>query len=255
MTRSKLPAELTADDYAASATVRDLGRLRKVLRRLENLPEGQQPKSLLDLGCGIGGLTLYIARRLGIEETMGVDADAARLERAAARGIKTINVNLNTEPLPIPDASIGLVTSFGVFEHLIFYDNSIAEAARVLEDGGWFLLSMPNLGSYINRAALLLGFQPREVQVSWEIAAGEMPIYRKGPSKGVPLGHVHAATVRCMRQLLDHFGFKVITVEGFSPNFGSAAIGLMDIVLGNIPSLSRRFIILARRRPRSPTPT
>jgi ubiquinone/menaquinone biosynthesis C-methylase UbiE len=233
--------------------VRDLGRLHKVLTTLEDLPEQRRPQSLLDLGCGIGGLTLYIARRLGIEETTGVDMDADRLERAAARGVKTINANLNTDPLPIPDGSVGLVTSFGVFEHLTFYDNTIAEAARVLQDGGWFLLSMPNLGSYINRAALLLGFQPREVEVSRVVSAGLMPLYRKAPSKGAPLGHVHAATLRSMRELLEHYAFKTVTVEGFSPDFGSLTIRLIDIVLGNIPSLSRRFIILAERRPRGGT--
>ncbi len=246
--------QLTDDDYIISATVRDLGRLHRVLKRLENLPEDQRPESLLDLGCGIGGLTLHIAHRLGIEKTIGVDIDTARLETAAARGVRTMNVDLNTDPLPLADASIGLVTSFGVFEHLFFYDNTIAEAARVLEDGGWFLLSMPNLGSYLNRAALLLGFQPREVEVSREVSAGLMPMYRKAPSKGVPLGHVHAATLRSMRELLEHYGFRLATVEGFSPDFGSLTVRLLDAVFGKIPSLSRRFIILAQRRPRSPTP-
>ena len=250
MTLLDQPLELTDDDYLISATVRDLPRLRKVLRRLEGLPDEQRPKSLLDLGCGIGGLTLYVAHRLGIEEATGVDVDTARLERAAARGIKTINANLNTDPLPIPDASIDLVASFGVFEHLIFYDNTVAEASRVLEDGGWFLLSMPNLGSYLNRVALLLGFQPREVEVSREVSAGLMPLYRSAPSKGAPLGHIHAATLRSMRELLEHYNFKPITVEGFSPDFGSLTVRLLDTVFGNIPSLSRRFIILAQRRPR-----
>ncbi|MBI1886464.1 MAG: class I SAM-dependent methyltransferase [Chloroflexi bacterium] len=251
MARLKLPEELTDDDYAVSATVRDLGRLHRVLRRLEDLPEDNRPNSLLDLGCGIGGLTMHIAGRLGIAQPLGVDVDEERLERASVRGVRTINANLNEQPLPIADASIDLATSFGVFEHLVFYDNAVAEAARVLRDGGWFLLSMPNLGSYINRAALLLGFQPREVEVSREVAAGMLPIYRKGPSKGAPLGHVHAATLRCMRELLDHHGFRIETVSGFSPDFGSTAIRMLDVVFGNIASLSRRFIILAQRRPRS----
>lgn len=255
MTRLKRPEELTDDDYDISATVRDLGRLRRVMRRLEHLPEQQRPRSLVDLGCGIGGLTLYVAERLGIEDTTGVDIDADRLERAAARGVKTIKANLNTDQLPIADASIGLVTSFGVFEHLIFYDNTVAEAARLLRDGGWFLLSMPNLGSYLNRAALLLGFQPREVEISRQVSAGLMPLYRGAPSRGAPLGHLHAATLRSMRQLLDHFGFKVVAVEGFSPDFGSVTVRLLDLVFGNIPSLSRRFIILAKRKPRSPSMT
>lgn len=252
MRQVKLPDELGADDYEISATVRDLGQLHRALRRLEELPEGRRPKSLLDLGCGIGGLTLHVATRLGIEETIGVDSDSDRLQRAAARGVKTIHANLNADPLPVADASIGLVTSFGVFEHLVFYDNTVAEAARVLQDRGWFLLSMPNLGSYLNRAALLLGFQPREVEISRQVSAGLMPLYRNAPSKGAPLGHVHAATLRGMRELLDHFGFRTVTVEGFSPDFGSLAIRLLDTVLGNIPALSRRFIILAERRPRGP---
>jgi SAM-dependent methyltransferase len=250
VTHRNLPCELTHEDYLISATVRDLGRLHKVLRRLEKLPEQRRPRSLLDLGCGIGGLTMYVARRLAIEEAHGVDLDDARLEKASARGVATIRADLNADSLPLSDASIGLVTSFGAFEHLVFYDNAIAETARVLQDRGWFLLSMPNLGSYVNRAALLLGFQPREVEVSLEVSAGLVPAYRGAPSKGVPLGHVHAATLRCMRELLVHYGFRIVTAEGFSPDFGSPALRIFDAIFGNIPSLSRRFIILAERSPR-----
>lgn len=251
MTRTKLPEGFTADDYEISATVRDLDRLNKMIELLERLPAGRRPKSLLDMGCGIGGLTQYVASRLGIEEPIGVDIDRERLERAAGRGVKVIEANLNHEPLPVADASIGLVVSFGVFEHLVFYDNTVSEAARVLEDGGWFLLSMPNLASYINRAALLLGYQPREVEISKEVSAGLPPPYRRYSSKGLPLGHVHAATLRSMRELLHHFEFNVVRAAGFSPDFGSRLIRILDKAFGNIPSLSRRFIILAERRSRT----
>jgi len=248
---------LTEDDYWYSATVRDLRPLNRMLSRLELLPAARRPRSLVDLGCGLGGLTLHVASRLGISEPIGVESVPAILERASSRGVKAIQADLNFDPVPLTDASIDLVTSFGVFEHLQLYDNLMTEAARILKDGGWFLLSMPNLGSYVNRVALLLGFQPQEVEVSSRVSAGVLPFYRHSWTSGAPLGHghpgeahLHAATLRCMRELLVRFGLTVVAAQGLSPGSGSRAVKLLDAIFGHVPALSRRFIILAERMPR-----
>jgi SAM-dependent methyltransferase len=248
MTRAKLPAGLTADDYEISATVRDLPGLAPVLAAARREWPKSEHRRLLDLGCGIGGLTLHIAQQFDLTDVLGVDVDESRLSRAADRGVRTIKADLNTDKLPVEDASVELVISFGAFEHLVWYDTAVSEASRVLVDGGHFLLAMPNLGSYLNRAALLLGYQPREVEVSKAVSAGLLPAYRRAPSGGAPLGHVHAATLRCIRQLLDHYGLRTVAISGSSPDFESRALRILDRVFGRFPSLSRRFIVLAQKR-------
>lgn len=244
-----MPAGLGAEDYEISATVRELDKLDPVLDRAAAL-NGTPITTLLDLGCGIGGLTGHVANRLRIEHTIGIDRDAARLAKASQRGLRTIQLDLNVDRIPLEDASVDMAVSFGVFEHIIWYDNLLRETGRVLRDGAPFVISMPNLGSFVNRFALLLGYQPREVEVSSETGAGIMPVYRRAHGRGEPLGHVHSATLRCMTDLLDHFSFDVVMKQGFSPHFGVRGLKVADAVFGRFPSLSRRFTLLARRRPR-----
>ena len=233
-------SDLTEEDYCYSATLRDLRPLDKMLSKLLDLPEHRRPATFVDLGCGLGGVTLYVASRLGIQAPIGVEWLSGVLERASFRGVQPIQADLNCDRVPIDDATIDLVTSFGVFEHLHFYDNLIAEAARVLKDEGSFLLSMPNLGSYSNRAALALGFQSKEVEVSREVPAGVMPFYR-ARTDSAPLGskypqgaHLHAATLRGMRELLLHNDFRIKCVTGLSPEPKMLAIRLLDGVFGRL---------------------
>jgi len=58
---------------------------------------------------------------------------------------------------------------------------------------------------------------------------------------------LHGATLRCMREVLDDHGFDTELVRGFAP--GPRRRLLIDDIASCFPSLSRRFLILARKRP------
>jgi len=49
---------------------------------------------------------------------------------------------------------------------------------KILADQGYFLISMPNLSSWVNRLALLLGYQPRDLEISTKKLYGVAPPYR-----------------------------------------------------------------------------
>jgi SAM-dependent methyltransferase len=233
------------DDLGISAQARaldDLDRMLDELARRSGPPIG----TLLDVGCGMGALTRRVGRRLGIDRLIGVDCDLDRLGVAAQRGIETHALDLEADEIPLPSGSVDLVTCFGVLPYLSLYDQVLGEAARVLDGGGWFLFSMPNLASHQNRLAILLGYQPSQVDVSSSFrGAGTLrkrPLNRQGMP---PL--LHAATLRCMKELLDHYGFDVEVARGFSPRpFRNAALRR---AASHLPGLSRRFLILARKRP------
>lgn len=241
-------AVITADDLGISAQARalpDLDGMLAALRRRDPDLRG----SLLDVGCGMGALTVHIGRRLGITDLVGVDCDAERLRLAEARGIRTHLVDLEADGMPVESGSVGLVTCFGVLAYLALFDQTFSETARVLRDGGWFLFSMPNLGSLGNRLALLLGYQPSQVDVSSE-HRGVGTLHR-GPlnRRGMP-PLLHSATLRCMTELLDLYGFDVVVVRGFSPRRSRHALSRR--VAARFPSLSRRFLVLARKRSGDP---
>jgi len=60
------------------------------------------------------------------------------------------------------------------------------------------VISAPNLGSWINRVSLLMGFQPRDLEISSKGLYGVAPLY-KGHK---PANHIKIATLRAMKQFM-----------------------------------------------------
>jgi SAM-dependent methyltransferase len=226
---------------AQARAVSDLDRMLDQLARRSPKPIG----ALLDVGCGMGALTIRIGRRLGADRLIGVDCDADRLSMAARRGIETYSLDLEHDAIPVASGTVGLVTCFGVLPYLSLYDQTLGETARLVEPGGWFLFSMPNLASHQNRLAFLLGYQPSQVDVSSAFrGAGTLRKSALNRQGMPPL--LHAATLRCMKDLLDHYGFDVELVRGFSPRpFRTAPLRR---AASHFPGLSRRFLVLATKR-------
>jgi SAM-dependent methyltransferase len=242
MTQIHVPEDSDLGISAQARALPDLDRMLDEIVRRAPKPIG----TLLDVGCGMGALTARIGDRLDIDRLIGVDCDPDRLSIAAQRGIETHSVDLERDTIPVTSETIGLVTCFGVLPYLSLYDQTLGEAARVLEPGGWFLFSMPNLASHRNRLAVLLGYQPSQVDVSSPFR-GAGTLHRNALNRqGMP-PRLHAATLRCMKELLGSYGFDVELARGFSPRpFPTAPLRL---AASHFPSLSRRFLILARKRP------
>jgi SAM-dependent methyltransferase len=237
-------AGFNAEPFDGQATGHAVEKLEHCLETIaaSNVAGGR----LLDLGCSWGTLGVYVAGRLDLGDVVGVDRVPDRLAWAAQSGVDTILADLTTDlPLPLEDGTVAVVTSFGAVEHLLWYDDFLREVHRLLAPNGWLLLSMPNLGSYVNRIALFAGYQPRDVEVARQSTPGILPIYRSKVQRA-PLGHPHVATVRCMRQLLNLIGMEVVEVHGFGPHANGFS-RLPDHVFNRFPSLSRRVLILARK--------
>src|SRR5207248_3030214 len=110
--RSAAGGSVTTADLKISAQARSISDLDRVLDRLRML-DGVGAGTLLDLGCGVGGLARHSADRVGLDDIVGVDVDANRLREAAARGVQTLRLDLDVSPLPLASESVRLVTCFG----------------------------------------------------------------------------------------------------------------------------------------------
>lgn len=115
-------------------------------------------KRVLDLGCRAGALTRHL---LDGNEVVGLDVDAAALEKAAALGIEPVQANVE-DPLPFGDASFDAVVAGELLEHLQFPDALVSEILRVLRPGGVLVGSVPNAYRLQGRLRFLLGWPPED---------------------------------------------------------------------------------------------
>jgi 2-polyprenyl-6-hydroxyphenyl methylase/3-demethylubiquinone-9 3-methyltransferase len=115
-------------------------------------------KRVLDLGCRSGALTQHF---LDGNTVVGLDVDAAALEKAAALGIEPVQANVE-EPLPFEDGSFDAVVAGELFEHLQFPDALVAEIRRVLRPGGVLVGSVPNAYRVQSRLLFLRGKPPED---------------------------------------------------------------------------------------------
>jgi SAM-dependent methyltransferase len=115
-------------------------------------------KRVLDLGCRAGALTRHF---LDGNSVVGLDVDAAALEKARALGIEPVQANVE-ERLPFDGESFDAVIAGELFEHLQFPDALVAEIRRVLRPGGVLVGSVPNAFRVQSRVRFLRGRPPED---------------------------------------------------------------------------------------------
>ena len=115
-----------------------------------------RPRAVLDLGAGTGKLT----RLLAVDTVYAVDPSERMLQQLRA-AVPTADARLGTaESIPLPDASVDLVTVAQAW-HWVDPDTAVPEVARVLRPGG----------------ALALIWNERDPRVPWvaELTAAMHP--------------------------------------------------------------------------------
>jgi tocopherol O-methyltransferase len=114
--------------------------IEEVLRWSGDYPNNQ-PQNILDVGCGIGGSSLYLAEKFGATVTgitlSPVQANRAK-ERARATGLqdKTDFQVANAQSMPFADNSFDLLWSLESGEHMPDKQQFLQECYRVLKPGG-----------------------------------------------------------------------------------------------------------------------
>jgi SAM-dependent methyltransferase len=109
-------------------------------------------KRVLDVACGEGYGTAFLAR--GAAQAIGVDLSSAAVEHARAAYAGLPNLEFHCAPctrLPLPDASVDVAISFETIEHIAGQEAFIAELSRVLTPEGVLVLSCPNKLEYTDK--------------------------------------------------------------------------------------------------------
>ncbi len=98
-------------------------------------------KNLLEIGCGSGFITKYIANKYGGEVT-GIDIDPRQIELAKEGSAYRGNISYlegDATNLPFKDNKFDIVISVGVLHHIENWLDALKEMKRVLKLGGYFI--------------------------------------------------------------------------------------------------------------------
>lgn len=131
-------------NIAASRTFPELWEAVKFQRLNEFLPN--TPQKALEVGCGSGGVSLYLHNAHNYQvELVDLSDEALRFaERNFAQNAKpnpprAIFRKADATQLPYEANSFDVVMSFGLLEHFTDIEKPMAEQMRVLKPGGVFL--------------------------------------------------------------------------------------------------------------------
>jgi len=241
---------ITDKDKERSYSSHIIPDLIKVIANIKD----QNICKILDIGCGYGGIVKLIGDYLGASELYGVDIDNEAVKIAESRGIKALTLDAEGERLPYEDNYFDIVLSLGVFDYFKYWDHIILEIKRVLKIGGYVLISLPNLASWHNRIALLLGYQPRDIEVSTRYLVGVHPLYKKRGDSVV--GHIHTITAFGFKELMEKYGFETVVLGKANRittiKLPSLIINMLNCVLP--VNLSKRFIYLGKKTEMEPEP-
>ena len=121
------------------------GGAREVARVLEGLD--LTGLTVIDIGCGAGGITAALARDHGAAHVIGLDVEetvcAVARRRAEAEGVADrVEIRrVDPGPMPIRDGSVDLVFSKDSIVHIEDKHALARDIFRVLGPGGWFAAS------------------------------------------------------------------------------------------------------------------
>lgn len=197
-------------------------------------------KSLLDIGCSNGSLTVLLNGILNAEKICGIEISPVAAEEARKKGIEVSILNVESERLPYEDETFDVVVAGDIIEHLFDSENLLKESYRVLKDEGFLVLSTPNLASWYNRIAFIFGFQPFGTACSLHFPRGGKPKFTCSPNKWA-VGdwggeHIRVMTLCALKDLLKLHNFVILEIKG-APG----------VLRGKNVSLIFKFVSLADR--------
>lgn len=213
------------------------------MRRIKimlNFLKGKKIRKMLDIGA-VPEMTEMFANALGCEAS-GINI-SDKVVNSRKKESKTRFMQGDIESAEINE-KFDLIVCGEVLEHMTNVDAFIGKVRELLEDGGYLLLTIPNLSSLFNRISILLGWQPRGLNPSRKILLNPFTKYDYN------WGHVSMFAFNSIKKFLKESGFEILKIGGtYGGHEGEKkAKAFLRALMSATPQLSEQVVILARKK-------
>jgi SAM-dependent methyltransferase len=204
---------------------------------------------VVDLGAGRNRFAEYgphlrrVASLKGrCSKVIGLDVDPVVMENDALDEAHRITPG---ESFPLPDASVDLIYSYAVLEHVQDPAPFAAEIARILKPGGWFCAWTPNKWGYVGLGARLVPnrYHARLLSVVQPNSRGEKDVF--------PVAY-QLNTLGAVRRTFgahgfDHYSFPYNAQPSY--NFGSPIIArFWMLYMALVPSFMAQSLMIFEQK-------
>jgi SAM-dependent methyltransferase len=179
----------------------------RLARTLALVPPPQSTGRVLELGCYMQ-ITPLLQRTCGYREVRGayygqagkVDQKSLQFPDGEFR-CEVDHFDVERDRFPYPDGHFDCVIAGEIIEHLV-YDpmHMLLEARRVLADGGFLLVTTPNVGSITSVAKTLDGHDNPQIFFLYK---------RPAPGEDPEIGHMREYTAHELGEAVKAAGFEV----------------------------------------------
>jgi ubiquinone/menaquinone biosynthesis C-methylase UbiE len=172
-----------------------------VMRMLDPVIRDLRERRIIEVGCGLGGFVMNIAKRGGRIVGLDVSAKVVHIARDLAKRLKLQdNVDLvvgDAQFLPFKEEVSDIVICSETLEHVPDYEKAFGELSRITDRSGYLCLTVPNFlsSAIFENVILLLVGQPSYVK------------------SNVCLEEEHVFHIFKLKKLLNEEHLKVITVR------------------------------------------
>jgi SAM-dependent methyltransferase len=179
----------------------------RLARTVALVPEPQSTGRVLELGCCMQ-ITPLLERICGYREVRGayygppgrIDHKTLDLPDGAF-SCHVDHFDVERDRFPYPDGHFDLVIAGEIIEHLLSDPMSmLLESHRILAEGGYLLLSTPNVGSVTSVAKTLQGEDNPQIFSAYKLPA---------PDGSSDIGHMREYTTHELARTVVAAGFEI----------------------------------------------